>query len=281
MRGTERHAGVGSALGNAWSVVVLAGGRSSRLGGVQKTELTIGGTSLLNQLLTDLPDDVPVIVVGPPTDTVRTVQFCREEPPFAGPLAGLAAAIPLVGTPVVVVLAGDMPRAGQLAPSLTEFDEFDALVLTDTQGRMQPLCAGYDVDAVKRALTEIGDPANRSMRDLTARLNVTQRTIDSDALHDVDTREDLERARAQREGANHMLSAWVEKLQSELGLDEFTIDTDQLLDVARIAAHQVERPAAPLSLYLMGLAVGNGRNTQDVCDTVERLANEWDGSTEG
>lgn len=52
------------------------------------------------------------------------------------------------------------------------------------------------------------------------------------------------------------LEAWVEALATELEIDTAVVDVDRLLDVAREAAHSVSRPAAPLTTFLMGYAVG-------------------------
>lgn len=45
-------------------------------------------------------------------------------------------------------------------------------------------------------------------------------------------------------------------LQTETELDHAAIKT--VLDLARDAAHQIERPAAPLTTFLVGVAVGRG-----------------------
>lgn len=57
------------------------------------------------------------------------------------------------------------------------------------------------------------------------------------------------------------LEAWVAVLAQEVGTDDLQLDDDAihtLLDLARDAAHQVERPAAPLTTFLVGVAVGRG-----------------------
>ena len=46
---------------------------------------------------------------------------------------------------------------------------------------------------------------------------------------------------------------------AELGLDPADVPVQAVLDLARVAAHQVERPAAPLSAFMLGVAVGPGR----------------------
>ena len=53
-----------------------------------------------------------------------------------------------------------------------------------------------------------------------------------------------------------MLEAWIKEAEEALGVD-IAMDHDVVLDVARVVAHRVERRAAPLTAYMMGLAVGS------------------------
>lgn len=58
------------------------------------------------------------------------------------------------------------------------------------------------------------------------------------------------------------LDAWLRTLADGLGLSDVVLDDDALhilLDLARDAAHEVERPAAPLTSFLVGVAVGRGQ----------------------
>ena len=52
------------------------------------------------------------------------------------------------------------------------------------------------------------------------------------------------------------LKQWISALESELGLPAGTVDMKTVLDLARDAAHAVERPAAPLTTYAVGYAEG-------------------------
>ena len=53
------------------------------------------------------------------------------------------------------------------------------------------------------------------------------------------------------------IDQWVQRLQDELGLDqELVVDVRAVLDLARVAAHEVDRPAAPLTTFLVGYAAG-------------------------
>lgn len=70
------------------------------------------------------------------------------------------------------------------------------------------------------------------------------------------------------------MDEWIKALCAELGLD-IEVDIQAILDVARDAAHGVERPAAPVSTFLMGYAVAAGADPADVATRIGRLAAEW------
>ena len=56
------------------------------------------------------------------------------------------------------------------------------------------------------------------------------------------------------------LQAWLEQLSDQLGTG-VSVEEESMhivLDLARDAAHQVLRPAAPLTTFLVGVAVGQG-----------------------
>ena len=57
-------------------------------------------------------------------------------------------------------------------------------------------------------------------------------------------------------------------------LGEVTGLRTELLDVARDAAHGVARPAAPLTTFLLGVAVGRGMTVGDAAAAVRRVLPE-------
>ncbi len=60
------------------------------------------------------------------------------------------------------------------------------------------------------------------------------------------------------------LDRWVQQLQQELGLDQdVVLDINDVLDLARVAAHEVDRPAAPLTTFLVGYAAGRASGRGD------------------
>lgn len=72
---------------------------------------------------------------------------------------------------------------------------------------------------------------------------------------------------------------WVRRLCGELDVPRDAVDIGALLDLARDAAHQVERPAAPLTTYLVGYAAalrgGSAAAIDDATRTASRVAREW------
>ncbi len=80
------------------------------------------------------------------------------------------------------------------------------------------------------------------------------------------------------------LDDWMAALAAELDLEPTAFDVAGLLDVARDVAHGVARPAAPLSLFLVGLAAQRaGGTADDVAAAAARtsaLAERW-GSAAG
>ena len=72
------------------------------------------------------------------------------------------------------------------------------------------------------------------------------------------------------------LDAWAAAAAAELGLDPADVQTGRVLNVARDVAHQVLRPGAPVTAYLMGIAVGRGADPADVAGRLSALAQGWE-----
>jgi hypothetical protein len=76
------------------------------------------------------------------------------------------------------------------------------------------------------------------------------------------------------------LHDWIDELMDVLDI-EVELDEALVLDVAREAAHRVQRPAAPISTFLLGYASGlAGGGTEEVEKLAARvlaLADRWDG----
>ncbi|MGH3755254.1 MAG: DUF6457 domain-containing protein [Pseudonocardiaceae bacterium] len=65
------------------------------------------------------------------------------------------------------------------------------------------------------------------------------------------------------------LQEWVDVVCRELGIADLVQPTamqSRVLDLARDVAHDVARPAAPLTAYLLGLAAGRSSDPETTAD---------------
>jgi hypothetical protein len=76
------------------------------------------------------------------------------------------------------------------------------------------------------------------------------------------------------------LHDWIDELCDVLDLD-VEVDEGLILDLARDAAHGVERPAAPITTYLLGYAAArHGASPEDLEELAGKasaLAEKWGG----
>ena len=180
----------------AVSAVVLAGGRATRFGG-DKLAAPLRGTTVLGHLLAALPPDWPVVAVGAARalalEPPRPVDWTCEDPPGGGPFAAVLAGVALVRTPLVAVVAGDMPDAAPALARLAEVlhaagPEVEAAVGVDDEGVPNPLLAVYRTGAVagQAGRPTVGVPARRLLR-----LTHVEVEVPGAPAHDVDTPADL------------------------------------------------------------------------------------------
>jgi hypothetical protein len=74
------------------------------------------------------------------------------------------------------------------------------------------------------------------------------------------------------------LPEFVDAVTAELELPANAVDVDLVLDLAREVAHQVLRPGAPVSAYLLGLAVGRGGDPVVLAERLTTLAHRMGAS---
>jgi molybdopterin-guanine dinucleotide biosynthesis protein A len=187
-----------SGSSGVFDAVVLAGGGARRLGGIDKPAALVGGRPLLARVLAAVADAGRVVVVGPRRAGVGAagVRWVVEDPPGGGPLAALAAGLPLVAAPLVAVLAADLPflTAGHLAELRGAVGARDGALLVDPDGRDQLLAGVWRTGALRAALP--ADPAGRPLRGVLGVLDPVRVPADPRTCLDCDTEDALARARA-------------------------------------------------------------------------------------
>lgn len=212
-----------------FDAVILAGGRSSRLGGVPKARLNFDGATLLERSLLATRGARRTVVVGPVREDLPAgVLYCREDPPFSGPAAALAAGMAALAAaddegpglgqaPLTLVLACDMPlvsgavaalladQAGHSGAGASNGTAFDGArsggagstgsVAVSADGRTQPLVGLYGTAALQRSVDDAarrGALVGGSVFGLLASLELRSVLVPPGSTDDVDTWDDAD-----------------------------------------------------------------------------------------
>jgi molybdopterin-guanine dinucleotide biosynthesis protein A len=171
--------------------LILAGGRSSRLGGRPKSALKLDGETLLDRTRRAVRDSGVrnVVVVGDETpDGVVTV---REEPAFGGPVAAIAAGLDALprDSDAVLVLACDMPAIAEALPALLAAPD----VIAIDRGRAQHLAILVSTESLRAGVAALPTVTGASMRDLLGNVAVMPAIVPAGSTDDVDTWDDAAR----------------------------------------------------------------------------------------
>lgn len=143
----------------AFDAVVLAGGRSTRLGGADKPGLVVGRRTLLGSVVSAVTaaGASRVVVVGPQRPGAPggggQVSYTREDPPGGGPVAALRCGLAEVSAPDVVLVAADLPflRPAHVRRLLAGLAR-TGVVLLDASGRPQWLASCWPAAVLRAAL---------------------------------------------------------------------------------------------------------------------------------
>lgn len=268
--------------------ILLAGGRGSRVGGAVKPLFEVDGSTLLRSAVAAVRRQgaARVIVAAPVLDDGLDARWVREDPPFGGPVAGILAALAEVDAEEIYVIACDLPTVDAAVELLCAPLPADADGACLDDGRRQWLIGRYRTAALRRVASTLPDGGrDASMRALLGGLTVTTVAVDAALTHDIDTWDDLHRARGgtmteSRTLPPEALNDWSAALAERFGLAEDDIPISLVLDLARDVANGVARPAAPLSAFVAGLAAGRAggspADTEAAAAAVVELARGWE-----
>ncbi|MFC4125291.1 NTP transferase domain-containing protein [Nocardia rhizosphaerae] len=180
--------------------IVLAGGRASRMGGVDKPAIVIGGRSMLDAALAAVRGCGEIVVVGPHRPELDTgIKQVREVPPGSGPVAAIGTGMSALGAgaaPWIVVLAADLPflTADTVTELLRRANESttEAVFAIDGSGRPQYLVGVWRRDALAATLARLDALVNQPMKAIVP----TETTlVELPGTADCDTEEAVRRAR--------------------------------------------------------------------------------------
>ena len=181
------------------TALLVSGGKATRLGGITKTALTVDGVPLIKRALSavcGVSPHCPAVVVGDTDglDDLGQVTHLREDPPFAGPAAAIAAGIQHVTTEFVAVLATDLPLIDThtIRALMDAVGDADCAVAVDPTGRAQYLTAVWRTRALAQVVSA-AEVAHRPARTLYDRCEWVPVHLEQATTADIDTYADAQR----------------------------------------------------------------------------------------
>ena len=133
--------------------MVLTGGRGSRMGGINKALIGVGGITIIDRTVNLLrPLFSEIIIAGWPADLKppEGTRTADDNYPGKGPLAGIEAAMKSSATPLIFVFGGDMPSlsADLITIQIDKFADKPAEVFVPRIGDLiEPLHSIMDCSA--------------------------------------------------------------------------------------------------------------------------------------
>jgi len=142
-------------LKNCKSAIILAGGKSTRMG-FDKINIPYKGGRLIDYQIKELKkifSEIIIVSSHLPDENDKMVKFVTDELHQIGPLAGLHVGLKHASSPYVYVIACDMPYINQefikvMDEALIHFDK--DVLLSQVNGYMEPFNAIYRQSLFKK-----------------------------------------------------------------------------------------------------------------------------------
>jgi molybdenum cofactor guanylyltransferase len=195
--------------------VILAGGRSSRMG-LPKAALPFGSSTIIQRLIDTLSGAfTEIVIVAAPTrdepfsidrilkDRAAGLIIERDDTAFEGPVAAMRRGLARARGEIVFACSCDLPLLrSELAPALCAMLTGEDAVIPQIEGLPQPLCAVYRREPTVAALAAMEAAGEHRLTLIAERLNIRPiyepalRAIDPDlrSFLNVNTADDYTRA---------------------------------------------------------------------------------------
>lgn len=191
--------------------VVLAGGRGQRMGGEDKGFVMLAGRPMVEHVLTALAPQVDALAISANRNLKRYAEYGHPvitdtHPDFQGPLAGMAAVLARVDTPLTLFVPCDGPRlpadlAARLGAALNA--NTPAAMASDGE-RLQPAHALMRTELAARLIADLAAGERRIanwLRGVGAA--IVDFSDQAGAFANVNTPEERDRLAGELAGASH------------------------------------------------------------------------------
>ncbi len=150
---------------NSITIIILAGGKSSRVGLNQdKGKMKLLGVNLIDRVISNILSvgalsEKDILVVGPKKRFPEIERVIEDIYPQKGPLGGIFTGLHNSKTYYNLVIGYDMPF---IEPELINYmikniDQYDAVIPTHSKGLYEPLCAIYSKNCLEIMKQNIKD----------------------------------------------------------------------------------------------------------------------------
>lgn len=187
----------GTSLAADWQLLVLAGGKGSRLGGIDKGLMLINGQPAVLHLQTRLSPSSMLVSANRHADRyaeIGVTTVADRRPEFCGPLAGVEAMLLECKSRQAVVVPCDMPLLPPSLPAelLSHLEGEESIVVVHDGERLQPLCMALTPAIWRDDLSDYLDQGGRSVQGwLEGKPVKVCRLSSGEAFANVNTDEDL------------------------------------------------------------------------------------------
>jgi molybdopterin-guanine dinucleotide biosynthesis protein A len=172
------------------TLLILAGGRGTRLGGVRKALVRVRGRTILQRIvdtLGPLADERIALVHDDEFPNTEGVELVVDATPYAGPLPAVLHGLRVAHGDVCMLVAADMPFVSPTAFAYLldlQARESAAAVVPFIDGHLQPMHAVFDRRRLVDAL-EAAEPAGEQ-RIFKVLESLQPRLVEADELRTVD-----------------------------------------------------------------------------------------------
>ncbi|MDP4222093.1 MAG: molybdenum cofactor guanylyltransferase [Bacteroidota bacterium] len=157
------------------SAAILAGGYSSRFGGIIKPNIVVGGEKIISRIICTIKDFFSeiIIVTNNPEEfsDFESYKLVKDIYLKSGPLGGIHAGMKTSSGEAVFVFAGDMPFLNRkiIEDLINGYTSLDHEIIVPKVGSLiEPLHAIYKVSLILKLEKFLSKGTNRSVRDFVA-----------------------------------------------------------------------------------------------------------------
>lgn len=188
------------------SGAILAGGENKRFGGINKSNIVIGDTTVISEIIGTISDIFSeiFIITNTPEEfkDFSNIKIETDHIRLAGPLGGIHSALKASSNDSVFIFAGDMPFIDRdlIISQIRYFSLSQAeAVVPRIEGNIEPLHAIYRKTIFDRLNNHLKDRNNFSVRDFLQNIIVDYMDLHSSekvkrAFTNINTPPDAEKA---------------------------------------------------------------------------------------